>query len=220
MRIVQEPDNPGVSVVTDAVRAYAAESGAAVLAEGIETEAHHERAVALGATLGQGWLYGRPSPFGDTSPCRRPAPASSSAPSRSSAPPPSRSPRRRPRRGSAPRATCSRAPWPSSGCCPSATSRACCSGPSRPRSASRRPRAAGYAELARGEAFVGALGVGLGEAPAPGVRGASLGANETLADEWNVIALGPTFAVALIAQDLGDRAATPTPLPLRLGRRS
>ena len=61
-----------------------------------------------------------------------------------------------------------------------------------------------YSALAERQAFVGALGAGLSPFPARGVRGASLQDNERLAGEWNVIALGPSFAAALIAQDLGD----------------
>lgn len=41
-----------------AVRRYVAATGAAVLAEGIESERDRARAVRLGATLGQGWLFG------------------------------------------------------------------------------------------------------------------------------------------------------------------
>jgi len=48
------------------------------------------------------------------------------------------------------------------------------------------------------------FGVGLGDGPAPGVRGASLVANEQLAGEWNVVVVGPHHAAALIARDLGD----------------
>jgi DICT domain-containing protein len=61
-----------------------------------------------------------------------------------------------------------------------------------------------YARLAERSAFVGAFGVGLSDAPAPGVRGASLHANEQLAGEWNVVVVGPHHAAALIARDLGD----------------
>jgi EAL domain-containing protein (putative c-di-GMP-specific phosphodiesterase class I) len=42
------------------VRDYAEDSGATVLAEGLETEEQVERARALGARLGQGFLFGRP----------------------------------------------------------------------------------------------------------------------------------------------------------------
>lgn len=45
------------------VRAYLDSSNATLLAEGIETPRHLRRAVALGATLGQGWLFGRPMPL-------------------------------------------------------------------------------------------------------------------------------------------------------------
>lgn len=38
-------------------------AGAVILAEGIETEEHLQRALALGATLGQGFMFGRPRPL-------------------------------------------------------------------------------------------------------------------------------------------------------------
>ena len=47
----------------NAVAAEAERSGALLLAEGIETEEHLARARAVGATLGQGWLFGRPGPL-------------------------------------------------------------------------------------------------------------------------------------------------------------
>lgn len=43
--------------------AHTERTGAKVLAEGIETEAHLETALSLGSTLGQGWLFGRPGPL-------------------------------------------------------------------------------------------------------------------------------------------------------------
>jgi hypothetical protein len=44
--------------------------GATILAEGIETEEHVRHALELGATLGQGWHFGRPGPLplGTTAP--------------------------------------------------------------------------------------------------------------------------------------------------------
>ncbi len=36
-------------------------TGATILAEGVETKQHHEVVRALGASLGQGWLYGKPT---------------------------------------------------------------------------------------------------------------------------------------------------------------
>ena len=57
----------GQRAVLRAVEAYVATSGAAVVAEGIETEAQLARARALGADWGQGWLLGRPGPLPRTS---------------------------------------------------------------------------------------------------------------------------------------------------------
>jgi hypothetical protein len=46
--------------VLNAVAAEAERSGATLLAEGVETGAHLARAHAVGATLAQGWYFGRP----------------------------------------------------------------------------------------------------------------------------------------------------------------
>ncbi len=46
-----------------AVMSHSERTGAVVLAEGIETSSHLEQALALGATLGQGWAVGLPGPF-------------------------------------------------------------------------------------------------------------------------------------------------------------
>ncbi|MBA2516790.1 MAG: hypothetical protein H0V22_05670, partial [Solirubrobacterales bacterium] len=59
-----------------------------------------------------------------------------------------------------------------------------------------------YAAIAKRAAFVGALAVGLGDEPAPGVRGASVDATDPLRGEWDVVVLGPHFAGAFVAQDL------------------
>ena len=59
--------------VLAAVHNYVDRTGATLLAEGIETAEHAERAVhELGASLGQGWYFGRPGPL----PGRLPRPRS------------------------------------------------------------------------------------------------------------------------------------------------
>lgn len=58
--VVQEPTSPAAIAAAYAVRAEANRTGALILAEGIETDQHLAAASALGATLGQGWLLGRP----------------------------------------------------------------------------------------------------------------------------------------------------------------
>jgi DICT domain-containing protein len=64
-----------------------------------------------------------------------------------------------------------------------------------------------FAGIARHSPLVAALGTGMREDPAPGVRGARLGEGDPLRGEWNVIVVGPHQAVALVARDLGDAGA-------------
>lgn len=44
----------------------------------------------------------------------------------------------------------------------------------------------------------------LSEEPVPGVRGGCIADDDPLAGEWSVLVIGPHFAGALVAQDLGD----------------
>ncbi|PRC61830.1 diguanylate phosphodiesterase, partial [Mycobacterium sp. ITM-2017-0098] len=50
-----------------AVMAHHERTGALILAEGIETDEHLEQALAYGATMGQGYRFGRPGEL-DTAP--------------------------------------------------------------------------------------------------------------------------------------------------------
>lgn len=61
LRLVQTQPTPEIAAIAGAVGAQAERTGATVLAEGIETEDQVEYARALGATLGQGFLFGRPA---------------------------------------------------------------------------------------------------------------------------------------------------------------
>ncbi|MCF6506907.1 EAL domain-containing protein [Blastococcus sp. MG754426] len=58
--LVQELPDDGARTVLKAVTDLAHRLGAVVVAEGIETEQLAEEVAALGADLGQGWLFGRP----------------------------------------------------------------------------------------------------------------------------------------------------------------
>lgn len=67
MGLVQhQPDRIQARTVA-AVMAHHERTGALILAEGIETEEHLEQAVAYGATMGQGYRFGRPGEL-DTAP--------------------------------------------------------------------------------------------------------------------------------------------------------
>ncbi|GIF75950.1 hypothetical protein Asi02nite_54680 [Asanoa siamensis] len=62
--VIQSRSRPwAVSQVVNAVLDEAQRRGAQILAEGIERREDLDVARALGATLGQGWLFGRPGPL-------------------------------------------------------------------------------------------------------------------------------------------------------------
>ena len=204
LRLVQERPGPAIAEIMNAVNAHAERTGAVVLAEGIETEAHLVMARALGATLGQGWLFGRPGPGAapglvagelelpgvgvgaepDTSPfdC---LPASATL---------RRSPkallielskqleREAMRLGET--AVVAATFQEARHFTPSTTQR--------------------YRDLVERTGFVCALGEGLPVEPLPGLRGADLRPDDVVRGEWDVVVLGPHFSAALLARDLGD----------------
>jgi EAL domain-containing protein (putative c-di-GMP-specific phosphodiesterase class I) len=59
-RLVQELPDAGARTVLRALVELAHSLGAVVVAEGVETERLADEVTALGADLGQGWLFGRP----------------------------------------------------------------------------------------------------------------------------------------------------------------
>lgn len=60
MALIRERPTVEVARIMSALGAYAESAPTVVLAEGIETERHRVTALALGATHGQGWLFGHP----------------------------------------------------------------------------------------------------------------------------------------------------------------
>jgi EAL domain-containing protein (putative c-di-GMP-specific phosphodiesterase class I) len=64
-----------------------------------------------------------------------------------------------------------------------------------------------YERLAESAALVGALGIGMPPRPGAGVRGAGLAPDDRLRGEWDVVVVGPHFAGAFVARDLGDEVA-------------
>src|SRR4051812_30499089 len=73
--LTQQPGGGYAARVVNAVVAYAERAGAAVLAEGVETREHLDAALAMGATLGQGWLFDRPGPLPPDVSARRGSPS-------------------------------------------------------------------------------------------------------------------------------------------------
>ncbi|MGV8966377.1 MAG: EAL domain-containing protein [Cellulomonas sp.] len=192
--------------IAGAVRAYAETSGAEVVVEGIETEEDLTRALTLGATLGQGPLWGPvaralgpahvdPQRFAAratrTGGCRTPFELAAHA----------KGVRRAPKRLLLPisrtlelMALDLRVP-------PvllAGFEHARFFGPATARR---------YAELAHRLAFVCAYGVEMPRTPAPGVRGQALSPADPLASEWTIVVLGAHRAAALVARDVGDHVA-------------
>lgn len=208
LRLIQDRTTAEEADIVNAVAAHAERSGAAVLAEGVETEEHRQRALAMGATLGQGWLFARPGPL--------PTTQRTSGTSIPTVDPPTVE-ARTPFEAAASRRTARTATkrllLPMSehlerhalrAADPPVLLAAFQAGRQFTPATARR-----YAELAHHCSFIAALGVGLSAEPAPGVRGAELEAGDPLAGEWVVAVVGPHFAGALIARDLGDQGPDP-----------
>jgi EAL domain-containing protein (putative c-di-GMP-specific phosphodiesterase class I) len=207
LKLLHNSPSRQIAEVVHAVNAEAERTGALILAEGIETEDHLRRALALGASYGQGWLFGRPGELGPAEhvphqpifPLRRHS---------ASMVPSTRTPfeivsAKRPLRRADKRllVELSRslerqiANQSSTAVIISSFQEAAHFTPATARR---------YGRLAADAALVAALGVGMSAEPAPGVRGVHLDADETLRGEWNVSVLGPHFGAAFVARDLGD----------------
>jgi EAL domain-containing protein (putative c-di-GMP-specific phosphodiesterase class I) len=203
LAVLQQSPSRESAAVVHAVNAEAEATGALVLAEGIETEAHLRRARALGATHGQGWLFGHPARIepGVGEPIEL-APASERRLLSPATPFEIVTAEKPTRRGDKPlllelsRSIEAQTRHQGSAAVVLATFQE--ARYFTPASAAR------YAELAEGAALVAALGVGLSGEPRPGVRGVSLEAAERLRGEWNVTAVAPHFAAAFVGRDLGD----------------
>ena len=205
LSLVQKQPSAQVARIVSAVNAEAERSGSAVLAEGIETEQHLAIALSLGATLGQGWLLGRPGPLpAELGPMGGPGLPLL----------------HRPGAGSqrSPYDTAAAVRTPRTGqktllieISKHLEGRALASGESTVVlstfqdssffTARTRRR---YETLAERSAFVGVLGAGMPVAPLPGVRGGDLAPDDPLLGEWDIAVVGPHFAATLVARDLGD----------------
>ena len=205
-RLVSEEPNEEIERIGRAVRAYTEWAGAAVLAEGLETPDHIDRARALGATMGQGYLFGRAGPLAIGS--RLSGAAAATALGGRQPPIVDETPvdvvERLLPMGVATKAELLGMSLDLERRTLESTDSAVVLGTFQSARHFTTPTARRYSALARRSAFVAAFGTGLSPRPAPGVRGANMPDNHRLAGEWNVICVAPHFAGALIATDLGD----------------
>jgi EAL domain-containing protein (putative c-di-GMP-specific phosphodiesterase class I) len=189
--------------VMNGVCAYAEQTGATILAEGIERESHVIAAQSLGASLAQGWYFGRPAPADELRPVTGQTRGLAIQARTPVSSPVELMREQRPftvgRKDvllSVTRALEAQAL--ELGGHTVVISSFQHARHFTPRTARR------YAELARRAAFTAALGTGLGAEPAPGVRGIPLDAGDVLVGEWDIAVLGPHYSGALVARDLGD----------------
>ena len=202
MTLIRQRANPERAAIMAAVMAHSERTNAVILAEGIETPAHLDQALALGATLGQGWLLGRPGPL-----VRPPSPESPIAWTRPQLPAPA-SPFAAVRRHEQLRIGRKRLLLDLSHhiesqglhlhTAPAVLSAFQTADRFTTATATR------YSGLAVRCPLVAALGIGLPVNPAPGVHGTTLAATDPLVGEWTVTVVGSHYSGALIARDLGD----------------
>jgi EAL domain-containing protein (putative c-di-GMP-specific phosphodiesterase class I) len=210
LSLVQRRPSADIAAIVSAVNAEAESSGSTILAEGIETTEHRSIALAMGASLGQGWLLGRPEPLPDPLPEFIGDPVAVNR-----------------LRGVAPEGSpfaagaAHRNPRVSRKALLIEISKhleaqAMTAGEStvvlstfQDASFFTRATRRRYARLAERAAFVGALGVNMPAEPMPRVRGCVLERADPLVGEWDIAIVGPHYAAALVARDLGDGGPEP-----------
>jgi EAL domain-containing protein (putative c-di-GMP-specific phosphodiesterase class I) len=183
-----------------AVMAYSEHTPVHLLAEGIETEEHLSQARALGATLGQGWLFGAAAPIVQRSATSMPLVLQSSVPDVLASPHELLARQRRTQVG----------PQPLILALTRDIEMKAASELTPPVVLATFQRAdmfegatrAQYTALATKCPLVAVFGVGFDRAPAPGVRGVAIAADDALAREWTVAVLGAHYAVALISREV------------------
>ena len=199
--IQRRPSTDQAAIVT-AVAAEHERTGALVLAEGIENEQHLAIARTLGATLGQGWMWGRPGPLpavGRTRRVRRVA----GPPIGQGATPFDVVSAQRPVEQASKALLLPISHLLENHALRIGEGAVILSAFQRARHFTP-ATIKRYESLARSSSLVAAFGVGLGEEPVPGVRGADLPEDDPLAGEWSVVVIAPHFAGALVGRDLGD----------------
>ncbi|HEY0934067.1 MAG TPA: EAL domain-containing protein, partial [Trebonia sp.] len=205
LRLIQDRPSAAIAEIFSAVNAESERSGTAVLAEGIENREHLSMARSLGATLGQGWLFGRPS----AAPEIIPAPAAGAITINSRDPQVS---------AATPFMLAAAALPPRLGrkdllieTSKHLERQAMHSGEATAVLATfqdvaffTRDTQRRYRQLVEKAAFVGVLGQGMPPFPIPGIRGGLLAPTDLLVSEWTIAVIGPHFASCLTARDLGD----------------
>lgn len=205
LHLVHDEPDADVAAIIAAVNAQAERTGAAIVAEGVETERHRFVARSFGATLGQGWLFGRPGALpADGRPATVAPEPPQSRPQYRAVPTPFDIGRGRtvPRIGSKDLLLeMSKHLEQFAGGAGASCMVLSAFQEARYFTPATRVR---YRDLAQRVAFVAALGAGMPRRPMADVRGTELHADDPIREEWDVVVLGAGTAAALVARDLGD----------------
>jgi EAL domain-containing protein (putative c-di-GMP-specific phosphodiesterase class I) len=200
--LVQAWPNIDQARILTAVATYSERTGATVLAEGIETGTHLQQALALGATLGQGWFFSRPGPLASYPPLHRAIPLLvAPAGGVGGTPFDLLDPRqvRIATKGLLLSISRHIEQQGSSLETPPLVLAAFQDAARFTPATARR-----YINLAERCPLVVALGAGMTSNPCQGVRGTDLAPGDQLRGEWTVVVVGTHYSGALIAKDLGD----------------
>lgn len=204
MSLVQGPSTAAQASVGLAVQAYTEASGGEVVAEGVENNEQLERAMVLGATLGQGYLFGRPGPLPQPLPQPQVAVPLSRRPARILSDTPYEIANERLRF----RTATKRVLLPVS---MQLEHRAEEVGPAvflfstfQDTNQFTAATAKRYARLSASCSLVAVFGAGMDPNPVADVRGGSLAPDDPLAGEWTVVVISPHYAAALVAKDLDE----------------
>jgi EAL domain-containing protein (putative c-di-GMP-specific phosphodiesterase class I) len=209
LSLIQGSPDIAIARTINGVLAEVERTGAIILAEGIETREHANTALAMGATIAQGWRFGRPRPTVDNWPRKRsPSLPLLPAEAKSRATPYELITEERPPRAATKRLLMSlsrhleyRAADPSE----PAVLVACFEDARN----FDRPAQLRYAKVATAAVMVAALGRDMPTVPAPRVRGTALDPDDPLSSEWVVIVVGAHFAAALVARHRSTDAVEP-----------
>ncbi|MEA2457611.1 MAG: hypothetical protein QOC95_583 [Thermoleophilaceae bacterium] len=203
LRLVQEQPTSEIAAIAAAVGAQAERTGATVVAEGIETPEQARYARALGATLGQGFLFGRPSaerPLADVTPIPLPI-FTTSLPHPWRTPFEMASARRPVRSGTLPLLASITTELERQAADGRPTALLISTFPEDELALTRIETL--YDELAETLAFVGAFAAGWVPKTGQGVRGVNIGEDDPLRGTWNVVVIGAQFASMLAAREDG-----------------
>lgn len=199
LSLVQRDPSPDAARVLAGVMAFAERTGTVVLAEGVETEEDLERAHGFGATLAQGWYFGRPGSLPDRRP---PGAGLVTVPTTTTvaATPFDLVDRRQTRMGRKRMLLGLSRHLEGQGRelqIPPVVLSAFQEGARFGPTTGRR-----YEHLANRCPLVAAFGFGIASEPAPMVRGVPLAADDPLRHEWTVVVVGAHFQGALIGRQL------------------